>query len=86
MIQEWIKNNPKASICTEEGVSEFKNIANFQDYHGLPEFREVINKSAAYLFIYLRKRKTVRIITAHYPAFIDKIILKEEVKRIYSSV
>ncbi|KAG1354686.1 1-aminocyclopropane-1-carboxylate synthase [Cocos nucifera] len=40
LIQEWIKNNPKASICTEEGVSEFKNIANFQDYHGLPEFRE----------------------------------------------
>ncbi|KAG1354687.1 1-aminocyclopropane-1-carboxylate synthase [Cocos nucifera] len=44
LIQEWIKNNPKASICTEEGVSEFKNIANFQDYHGLPEFREAVAK------------------------------------------
>ncbi|XP_010919415.1 1-aminocyclopropane-1-carboxylate synthase-like [Elaeis guineensis] len=43
-IQEWIKNNPKASICTEVGVSEFKNIANFQDYHGLRVFREAVAK------------------------------------------
>jgi len=41
MIQEWIRNNPKASICTAEGVNQFKYIANFQDYHGLPEFRNV---------------------------------------------
>ncbi|KAG4937235.1 hypothetical protein JHK84_051319 [Glycine max] len=38
LIQEWIRNNPKASICTAEGVNQFKYIANFQDYHGLPEF------------------------------------------------
>jgi hypothetical protein len=47
LIQEWIRKNPKASICTAEGVNELKNIANFQDYHGLPEFRQV------YIFIYL---------------------------------
>ncbi|XP_010919134.4 1-aminocyclopropane-1-carboxylate synthase-like [Elaeis guineensis] len=39
LIQEWIKKNPKASICTEVGVSEFKVISNFGDCHGLPEFR-----------------------------------------------
>ena len=41
LIQDWLKNNPKASICTPEGVNEFREIAIFQDYHGLPEFRNV---------------------------------------------
>lgn len=41
LIEEWVRRNPKASICTVEGVSEFKNIALFQDYHGLPAFRIV---------------------------------------------
>ncbi|WOL07491.1 1-aminocyclopropane-1-carboxylate synthase [Canna indica] len=43
-MQEWIRKNPKASICTEEGLSQFKDIANFQDYHGLPQFRKAIAK------------------------------------------
>ncbi|KAG4938122.1 hypothetical protein AAZX31_16G030200 [Glycine max] len=38
LIEEWIRNNPRASICTPEGVHQFRNIANFQDYHGLREF------------------------------------------------
>ncbi|KAF7826099.1 1-aminocyclopropane-1-carboxylate synthase 1-like [Senna tora] len=38
-VAEWIRKNPKASICTPEGVSQFRDIANFQDYHGLPHFR-----------------------------------------------
>lgn len=42
LMQQWIKQNPQASICTGEGVSEFKDVANFQDYHGLPDFRKVI--------------------------------------------
>lgn len=41
LIQEWVLNHPEASICTEEGAKEFKDIAIFQDYHGLPEFRNV---------------------------------------------
>lgn len=41
-VVEWVKNNPKASICTEEGANDFKDIAIFQDYHGLPEFRNVL--------------------------------------------
>ncbi|KAF5731752.1 1-aminocyclopropane-1-carboxylate synthase [Tripterygium wilfordii] len=44
LVQDWIKKNPKASICTAEGIKMFKEIANFQDYHGLPEFREAIAK------------------------------------------
>lgn len=42
LIQEWLMKNPKASICTPEGVECFRDIAIFQDYHGLPEFREAI--------------------------------------------
>ncbi|KAK2650204.1 hypothetical protein Ddye_017693 [Dipteronia dyeriana] len=44
LIKEWISKNPSASICTAEGVDEFKDIANFQDYHGLPEFRQAVAK------------------------------------------
>ncbi|EYU32170.1 hypothetical protein MIMGU_mgv1a025862mg [Erythranthe guttata] len=44
LIEEWIKKNPSASICTSEGIHAFKNIALFQDYHGLPEFRNGVAK------------------------------------------
>ncbi|KAJ6808037.1 1-aminocyclopropane-1-carboxylate synthase-like [Iris pallida] len=44
LMEEWLKNNQEASICTAEGASEFKNIANFQDYHGLPAFRVAMAK------------------------------------------
>ncbi|KAL7607760.1 hypothetical protein Lser_V15G09926 [Lactuca serriola] len=42
LIQEWIQANPTASICTPQGASDFKETAIFQDYHGLPEFRNSI--------------------------------------------
>ncbi|KZV14916.1 hypothetical protein F511_40419 [Dorcoceras hygrometricum] len=44
LIEDWIKKNPQASICTPEGVQAFKDIANFQDYHGLPQFRNAVAK------------------------------------------
>ncbi|KAF8379590.1 hypothetical protein HHK36_029031 [Tetracentron sinense] len=44
LIQDWIKKNPKASICSREGVDGFKDIAIFQDYHGLPDFRKAVAK------------------------------------------
>ncbi|MCD9644691.1 acetyl-CoA synthetase [Datura stramonium] len=44
LIQEWIANHPKASICTYEGAQDFKDIAIFQDYHGLPEFRKAVSR------------------------------------------
>lgn len=44
LIQEWVAKNPRASICTAEGVKQFKDVALFQDYHGLPEFRNAVAK------------------------------------------
>lgn len=44
LVQNWIMSNPEASICTLEGVHNFKEMANFQDYHGLPEFRNAVAK------------------------------------------
>lgn len=44
LIEEWIKDNLGASICTTQGVHKFKDIAIFQDYHGLPEFRNAVAK------------------------------------------
>lgn len=43
LIKEWIKANPQASICTAEGIDGFSDIAVFQDYHGLKQFRQVIS-------------------------------------------
>jgi len=48
LIEEWIRNNPRASICTPEGVHQFRNIANFQDYHGLREFTNVSNRQTSF--------------------------------------
>lgn len=50
LIRQWVKNNPEASICTAEGIHNFQEIAIFQDYHGLPEFRNVINLKKTYLY------------------------------------
>ncbi|OEL37302.1 1-aminocyclopropane-1-carboxylate synthase [Dichanthelium oligosanthes] len=44
LLEEWSLNHPEASICTAQGASQFRRIANFQDYHGLPEFREAMAK------------------------------------------
>ncbi|KAL6557173.1 acetyl-coenzyme A synthetase 2 [Orobanche minor] len=44
LIEKWTKNNPKSSICSPEGIDAFKDMAIFQDYHGLPEFRNAIAK------------------------------------------
>ncbi|KAL0397941.1 UNVERIFIED_CONTAM: 1-aminocyclopropane-1-carboxylate synthase 1 [Sesamum calycinum] len=46
LIKEWIKKNPAASICTAEGLHAL-NIALYQDYHGLPEFRHAVAKFMA---------------------------------------
>ncbi|XVE73806.1 hypothetical protein DITRI_Ditri11bG0148100 [Diplodiscus trichospermus] len=44
LIEKWILENPDASICTAEGIDKFKEIAIYQDYHGLKEFREAVAK------------------------------------------
>ncbi|KAJ0104658.1 hypothetical protein Patl1_17641 [Pistacia atlantica] len=42
LVQDWLLSNPEASICTAEGVNYFRDIAIFQDYHGLPKFRNAV--------------------------------------------
>lgn len=42
LVQQWLKNNPNASICTAEGTHNFRDTAIFQDYHGLPQFRHAV--------------------------------------------
>ncbi|XP_010541198.1 PREDICTED: 1-aminocyclopropane-1-carboxylate synthase 6 [Tarenaya hassleriana] len=44
LIRKWLMEHPEASICAPEGVNRFNDIAIFQDYHGLPEFRHAITK------------------------------------------
>ncbi|XP_010556574.1 PREDICTED: 1-aminocyclopropane-1-carboxylate synthase 2 [Tarenaya hassleriana] len=44
LIKDWIKENPQASICAPEGIHQFSDVAIFQDYHGLKEFRQAIAK------------------------------------------
>lgn len=60
LIEDWIRRNPRASICTAEGVNAFKNVAIFQDYHGFAEFRKVcISLSLEiYISVYDTENKT----------------------------
>ncbi|KAI6707714.1 hypothetical protein NL676_010676 [Syzygium grande] len=39
-IEEWMKDNPTAFICTSNGIGKFKDVAIFLDYDGLLEFRQ----------------------------------------------
>ncbi|KAE8706353.1 1-aminocyclopropane-1-carboxylate synthase [Hibiscus syriacus] len=43
-IKKWLMEHPEASVCTSEGVGRFKETALFQDYHGMPEFRQAVAK------------------------------------------
>ncbi|ERM96592.1 hypothetical protein AMTR_s00001p00270760 [Amborella trichopoda] len=42
LIEDWMRRNPQASICTSQGLSNFKEIALYQDYHGLPSFTKAV--------------------------------------------
>eukprot|EP01018_Ginkgo_biloba_P009656 Gb_41627 [translate_table: standard] len=39
MLEAWLHKHPDTSICTEGGIARFREIASYQDYHGLPAFR-----------------------------------------------
>lgn len=41
LLDEWMENNPDALGLRRNGVSEFRELALFQDYHGLPAFKKV---------------------------------------------
>ena len=42
LIETWLAKNPDAAGLKKDGQSIFKELALFQDYHGLPEFKKVI--------------------------------------------
>jgi 1-aminocyclopropane-1-carboxylate synthase len=45
LLEEWLEKNPHALGLRREGggASVFRELALFQDYHGLPAFKNVIN-------------------------------------------
>ncbi|KNA03078.1 hypothetical protein SOVF_212580, partial [Spinacia oleracea] len=40
LLESWLANNPEPASFTKNGKSVFRNLALFQDYHGLPEFKK----------------------------------------------
>ncbi|KAL4582091.1 hypothetical protein LXL04_006631 [Taraxacum kok-saghyz] len=44
LLESWIKNNPSATVFKKNDESLFKEIALFQDYHGLPSFKNALVK------------------------------------------
>ncbi|XP_038886265.1 1-aminocyclopropane-1-carboxylate synthase CMA101-like [Benincasa hispida] len=47
LLDEWMENNPDALGLKRNGVSVFRELALFQDYHGLPAFKKVLVESLA---------------------------------------
>ncbi|CAI0464341.1 unnamed protein product [Linum tenue] len=42
-LESWIANNPEAlTLRTDQGQSIFQDLALFQDYHGLPSFKNAL--------------------------------------------
>ncbi|KAL2906512.1 1-aminocyclopropane-1-carboxylate synthase 3 [Bienertia sinuspersici] len=44
LLESWLTNNPEPASFTRDGKSNFKHLALFQDYHGLPEFKNAFVK------------------------------------------
>ncbi|XP_076950896.1 1-aminocyclopropane-1-carboxylate synthase 9-like [Bidens hawaiensis] len=42
ILQTWLDNNPDATAFKKNGQSVFKELALFQDYHGLPSFKKAL--------------------------------------------
>ncbi|KVH87687.1 1-aminocyclopropane-1-carboxylate synthase 9-like [Cynara cardunculus var. scolymus] len=42
LLESWIKNNPDATGFKKDDQSIFKELALFQDYHGLPAFKNAL--------------------------------------------
>ncbi|GAA0148139.1 transaminase [Lithospermum erythrorhizon] len=42
LIEEWLAQNPDAASMKRNGESIFKELALFQDYHGLPAFKNAM--------------------------------------------
>ncbi|KAL9229860.1 hypothetical protein vseg_005281 [Gypsophila vaccaria] len=44
LLESWLEKNPDPSSFMKKGHSIFKDLALFQDYHGLPEFKKALVK------------------------------------------
>ncbi|KAK1383168.1 1-aminocyclopropane-1-carboxylate synthase [Heracleum sosnowskyi] len=42
LLESWLKNNPDAASFKRDGDSIFRELALFQDYHGLPAFKNAL--------------------------------------------
>ncbi|KAL6012858.1 1-aminocyclopropane-1-carboxylate synthase 3 [Asimina triloba] len=42
LLQSWLTNNPGAAPFKQENASVFREIALFQDYHGMPAFKNAL--------------------------------------------
>lgn len=42
LLESWLKNNPDAAGFKRDGESIFRELALFQDYHGLPAFKNAL--------------------------------------------
>ncbi|KAM7250261.1 hypothetical protein ACFE04_022144 [Oxalis oulophora] len=42
ILESWLAKNPDAAGFRRDGVSNFRDLALFQDYHGLPSFKKAL--------------------------------------------
>lgn len=48
LLESWIARNQESNWFKKRGESIFRELALFQDYHGLPEFKKVINDFSSF--------------------------------------
>ncbi|KAL9251774.1 1-aminocyclopropane-1-carboxylate synthase 3-like protein [Drosera capensis] len=44
LLESWLEKNPESTAFKRNGESIFRELALFQDYHGLPEFKKAMVK------------------------------------------
>jgi len=44
VLESWVERNPDILGMKEDGISVFRELALFQDYHGLPALKKVRHK------------------------------------------
>jgi hypothetical protein len=49
LLESWLANNQDAAGFKKDGQSIFRELALFQDYHGLPAFKKVSSLLLAFL-------------------------------------
>ena len=72
LVESWLRKNPDAMGLKKDGESVFRELALFQDYHGLPAFKNVTipNINLCYnqknptslVYIIIRKRLNFKLI------------------------